>query len=422
MFKRVHSRLTLLFSAVTITILLVMSVLFAYFSYRSMQDTAMLTFVNDMDSFSADLSKSDTISFDKILEQKKNHGYILSIYDNDYPLRITEESMTDGEKAVVRQAMELSEDVYIKHNSHYTEHVEFSGRIDGELYRISHMLVPKGDSFIEVYAVHSQRETKQQFMHLCLMLGVVIVMAAAALSVFAWLFTKRLLLPIKVSQQRQTEFIAAASHEIRNPVNNIMTAVSSIEGADEAHKEELISIAVKESKRLARLTGDLLTLARSDSKSFKASFGKAELDTIVLECFEAAMPKAAEKGIRTDIVLPDDTVSAENIDGDRIKQVVSILLDNAVSYTPAGGKIVLSLEDSQKHYIIKVADSGCGIPDEMKEKVFERFYRADDSRTEKEHFGLGLCIAKELTELHGGSISASDNEGGGTVFTVRLPK
>ncbi|WP_295153761.1 cell wall metabolism sensor histidine kinase WalK [uncultured Ruminococcus sp.] len=422
MFKRVHLRLTLLFSAVTITILLVMSVLFAYFSYRSMQDTAMLTFVNDMDSFSADLSKSDTISFDKILEQKKNHGYILSIYDNDYPLRITEESMTDGEKAVVRQAMALSEDVYIKHNSLYTEHVEFSGRIDGELYRISHMLVPKGDSFIEVYAVQSQRETKQQFMHLCLLLGVVIVMAAAALSVFAWLFTKRLLLPIKVSQQRQTEFIAAASHEIRNPVNNIMTAVSSIEGADEAHKEELISIAVKESKRLARLTGDLLTLARSDSKSFKASFGKAELDTIVLECFEAAMPKAAEKGIRTDIVLPDDTVSAENIDGDRIKQVVSILLDNAVSYTPAGGKIVLSLEDSQKHYIIKVADSGCGIPDEMKEKVFERFYRADDSRTEKEHFGLGLCIAKELTELHGGSISASDNEGGGAVFTVKLPK
>ena len=422
MFKRVHSRLTLLFSAVTITILLVMSVLFAYFSYRSMQDTAMLTFVNDMDSFSADLSKSDTISFDKIREQKKNHGYILSIYDNNCPLRITEESMTAEEKAVVRQAMELSEDVYIKHNSLYTEHVEFSGRIDGELYRISHMLVPKGDSFIEVYAVQSQRETKQQFMHLCLLLGVVIVMAAAALSVFAWLFTKRLLLPIKVSQQRQTEFIAAASHEIRNPVNNIMTAVSSIEGADEAHKEELISIAVKESKRLARLTGDLLTLARSDSKSFKASFGKAELDTIVLECFEAAMPKAAEKGIRTDILLPDDTVSAENIDGDRIKQVVSILLDNAVSYTPAGGKIVLSLEDSQKHYIIKVADSGCGIPDEMKEKVFERFYRADDSRTEKEHFGLGLCIAKELTELHGGSISASDNEGGGTVFTVKLPK
>ena len=422
MFKRVHRRLTLLFSAGSITILLVMSVLFALFSYRSMCDTAMLTFVNDMDTFSADVSKNKTISFDKILDLKKNHGYIISIYDNGSPLRITGESMTDEERAVMTKARELSEEVFIKHGSLYTEHCEFSERIDGELYHISHMLIPTENSYTEVFAVHSQQETKQQFVRLCVILGMIILIAAAMLSLFAWFFTKRLLKPIKESRQRQTEFIAAASHEIRNPVNNILTAVSSIDGAEEADKKELISIAVKESGRLARLTGDLLTLARSDSKTFTAAFGKAELDTIALDCFEAAMPKARAKGIRLDIALPDDNLTADNIDSERIKQVVSILLDNAVSYTPEGGKITLSLGDSSKYRIIKVADNGCGIPDDMKEKVFERFYRADDSRTEKEHFGLGLCIAKELVELHKGSITVSDNEGGGTVFTVRLPK
>ena len=422
MFKRVHLRLTLLFSAVSITILLVMSVLFAFFSYRSMQNTAMLTFVNDMDTFSADLSKSKLLSSDKILDLKKNHGYILSIYDNGSPLRITDEPMSDSDAEIMAQAIKLAEEEYLPLNSLYTEHTEFTTRIGGEKYFISHIRIPSDTGITEVYALHSQREIKSQFIELCIRLAVIIVIFAVLLSLFAWFFTKRLLKPIRESQQRQTEFIAAASHEIRNPVNNIMTAVSSIDGADEAHRDELINIAVKESKRLARLTGDLLTLARSDSKSFTASFGKAELDTIALECFEAAMPKAQAKGVHLDITLPDDTLTADNIDSDRIKQVISILLDNAVSYTPAGGKVTLSLEESSKYHIIKVADTGCGIPDELKDKVFERFYRADGSRTEKEHFGLGLCIAKELTDLHNGTITASDNSGGGTVFTLKLPE
>lgn len=422
MFKRVHFRLTLLFSGVSILILIVMSVLFAFFSCRSMQSTAMLTFVNDIDSFAGELERERSLSFTRIMELKKNYGYILYILDNGMPLRITEETQTEAEKHIISEAMTLAEKVYIARGSLYTEHAEFTARIDGEQYEVSHIIIPSENGATEVYAVHSRHELRQQFLGLCLKLGAVILLAAAALTVFARVFTKRLLMPIKQSQERQTEFIAAASHEIRNPVNNILTAVKSMDGAGEADKRELVSIAVKESERLARLTTDLLTLARSDSRTFSASFGSAELDTIALDCFEAAMPKAAAKNISLNIDLPDDTVTAENIDGDRIRQVISILLDNAVSYTPEGGRIRLSVESSPKFHAIKVADSGCGIPDDMKEKVFERFYRADGSRTDKDHFGLGLCIAKELVGLHGGSIAVSDNEGGGAVFTVKLPK
>ena len=421
MFKRVHFRLTLLFSGVSILILLVMSVLFAFFSYRSMQNSAMLTFMNDMDSFAGELERDRTLSVTKILEMKKNHGYLFYILDNGLPLRITEETQTEKEKRITEEAMRLSESVYISHNSLYTEHAEFTGRIEGEEYEISHILIPSENGGIEIYALHSGREMKRQFIRLCMRLGAVILLAAAALTVFALFFTKRLLMPIKRSQERQTEFIAAASHEIRNPVNNILTAVRSIENAGEDDRRELVSIAAKESERLARLTSDLLTLARSDSKTFTTTFGRAELDTIALDCFEAAMPKAAAKKISLGIDLPDDTLTAENIDSDRIRQVISILLDNAVSYTPAGGSIKLSVRSTSGHHVIAVSDSGCGIPDDMKEKVFERFYRADGSRTDKDHFGLGLCIAKELVGLHNGSITVTDNEGGGSVFTVKLP-
>ena len=412
----------MLFTGVSLLIMVISSVIYAFFSYKMMKNSYVLNFENDMASFSADMERDSVISGDKLLQLRKNRGYLFSIYDNGKLLRITDETNTEEQKALLKKARKLCEDVYICRNSIYTEHTEFTGRIDGEEYLISHILIPRNDTKTEIYALSSLKGMKRDFTELCIKLGAVIIAAAVALWLFSYRFTKKLLLPIKESRQRETEFIAAASHEIRNPVNNIKAAVDSIEKADGPQRAELISIARKECGRLARLTGDLLTLARSDSKTFTANFGSAELDTIALDCFEAAMPKASGKGIRFEIGLSEDTLIAENIDSGRISQVISILLDNAVSYTPEGGKVKLELYDDGKYHIIKVSDSGCGIPDDKKKKVFERFFRADDSRTEKDHFGLGLCIAKELTELHHGDISVADNDGGGSVFTVRLPK
>lgn len=412
----------MLFTTVSLLVLVISSVIYAYFSYRTMKNTSLLNFEKDMTSFASDLERDRIISGDKLIGLRKNRGYLFDIYDNDQPLRITDEIKTDEQRELFAKVRKICDEVYISHSSIYTEHSEFSRRIGGEEYLISHMTIPRNDTRTEIYAVSSLAEMKRQFLTLCLKLAGVITAAAVSLWLFSRWFTKRLLAPIKESQQRETEFIAAASHEIRNPVNNIMAALGAVGKADESQRAELISIAKKECGRLARLTGDLLTLARSDSNTFTANFGRAELDTIALDCFEAAMPKASAKGVSLEIDLPDSIAAAENIDSIRIGQVISILLDNAVSYTPAGGRVKLALSDEGRHHVIRVSDSGCGIPDSQKKKIFERFYRADDSRTEKEHFGLGLCIAKELTELHRGDISVADNKGGGSEFTVRIPK
>lgn len=105
-----------------------------------------------------------------------------------------------------------------------------------------------------------------------------------------------------------------------------------------------------------------------------------------------------------------------------MKQVITILLDNAISYTPAGGTVILKCSETAKAYCIEVVDNGIGIDDTAKKRIFDRFYRADDSRTSKAHFGLGLSIAKEIVELHYGTILVSDTKGGGATFRVTLPK
>ena len=108
-------------------------------------------------------------------------------------------------------------------------------------------------------------------------------------------------------------------------------------------------------------------------------------------------------------------------DQERIRQVLAILLDNALCYTSPGGRVCLGLSFEQNSFSFSVADNGPGIPAEEKKLIFERFYRSDPSRSDREHFGLGLCIASEIIKAHQGRLTVSDTPGGGSTFTVQLP-
>lgn len=419
MFKKLHLRLTMLFTLFATLILISMSAFYLYINYRGLDENSFESFGTDMSAFitAFDSGENDLLTVKRL---QSSYDYLIYIYDNDIPLKITDVTKTPAE----RELMVRLRDYYRSGNAGETESEKLVFKYgEGEKKYYAGVLVFHGKaSDTEVYVLYDTAPIAAQKRALLIRFIIIAAAAAAVFYVFSYFFTKKLLKPIDESQKRQNEFIAAASHEIRNPVNTIMSALSAMEKAEETQQKELVDIARKEGKRLARLTGDLLTLARSDSGTFSAKFGTAELDTIVLDCYEAFSPRAAQKNIRLDIELPEDISQAQHMDGERIKQVVAILLDNALSYTPEGGRIGLMLRQSEKGHIIKVSDSGSGIPDESKEKVFERFYRADDSRSDNSHFGLGLCIAKEIVTMHGGTISVSDTEGGGSTFTVTLPE
>ena len=171
---------------------------------------------------------------------------------------------------------------------------------------------------------------------------------------------------------------------------------------------------------MSRLIDDMLLLTNADNHSWTIRKEPAELDTLLLDAFEAFEPIAREKSIRLSVKLPDTAAPLFFCDRERIRQVLSILLHNAVSYTPEGGRILLSLSSDGKNACLSVADNGVGIPDSEKACIFERFYRADQSRSQKGHFGLGLCIAAEIMKAHHGQIKVSDTPGGGSTFTLIL--
>lgn len=171
---------------------------------------------------------------------------------------------------------------------------------------------------------------------------------------------------------------------------------------------------------MSRLINDMLTLSGADSSSLTLRKTAVELDTLLLSSYEKFESLARDKSISLGITLPEDSVPPCHCDKERMEQALSILLDNALSYTPAGGRVCLSLSVSQENFLMRVADNGPGIPDAEKEAVFDRFYRCDKSHKDKNHFGLGLCIAREIVRMHKGNLWAEDAKGKGTAFVIML--
>lgn len=238
----------------------------------------------------------------------------------------------------------------------------------------------------------------------------------------SWHFVGWSLRPITENNRKQAEFIAAASHELRSPLAVLRSAIPAILTVPE-RKAALLHTMDLECSRMSRLIDDMLLLASADAKTWNIHPQKTDMDTLLIEIYEAFLPVCHEKQISLYLDLPEEPIPCLWIDPERIRQVLSILLDNALFYTPAGKAISICahLKNHSGYLVMQVNDQGCGIPKENLPYIFDRFYRADKARSGKEHFGLGLSIAKELVMLHGGNITVANNPDGGSSFSVTLP-
>lgn len=418
MFRKLHIKLTFLFTAVCVMIVLVMSGFYLYMNYHSIYNNAFAVFSNDNSAFCTSFSEKRIVSHDWLI----NYSYSFYIYDNGKPLQYTLNHTDEHELELIEYAKEKnSYDIQLVKNSPITRSSTYICEHGGEKYFMGIIRIPFENGSTEIYTLDILNREKEQVKELYLLFAVIILLSSAVLYLFAYFFTKRLLKPVKTAHEQQSHFIAAASHEIRNPVNTIMSALEAMDKSDGEKRREFANIARKEGKRLTLLTEDLLTLARSENGSLVTDKMPVELDTLILDCYEAFIAPAQEKSITLNIILPEESVPKTEVNSERIKQVIAILLNNAISYTPPNGKVdICYLLDSQWH-IISVKDSGNGISDDDLAHIFEYFYRADCARENNSHFGLGLAIAKEITELHHGKIIAENAEGGGAVFTFKLP-
>ena len=171
---------------------------------------------------------------------------------------------------------------------------------------------------------------------------------------------------------------------------------------------------------MARLIGDLLTLAQGDAGTWDVRRDAVDLDTLLLETAEDFYPIARQKNQLLSLSVPETALPIVTGDSQRLRQILTVLLDNACSYTPEGGTITLSAQTGPGEALLRVADTGPGISPEHRERVFDRFYRADSSRGEQSGFGLGLSIADAITREHKGALRA-ESGGGVTRFTFSMP-
>ena len=244
--------------------------------------------------------------------------------------------------------------------------------------------------------------------------GVALLAAAGAL------LARIALKPTGEALRRQNEFVAAASHELRSPLTVIKSSLQA--AADEPTRQDrLLAIARAETDRMQRLTEELLFLAGQDAHGLTPRPETLEPDTLLLEFWEAWQAPARQSGHPLTLNLPDDPLPALRADRQRLEQLLGILLHNALDYTPAGGGIELTACRRGKAVRFSVRDHGPGVPDRDKGRIFRRFARGESSRTGKEHFGLGLSIARQIALLHKGKLWVEDAPGGGAVFYLELP-
>ena len=433
MFKKVHIRLTLLCAGITAVIMIVMSLCYLYVSENGLYRNQFQSFQNDVNTITTNLEQQSVISMEWLSKMEAQGNYLFYVLDSGVPFLYNQLNNTDENsirnllleecRKAYQSANTISSATETTSNSSYISYhseFEFTSESTGDKYFGSVINLGKYASSLEIIILSSLQSLEEQILEQRFRFILIDLAAVILLTVFSWIFTGLLLRPIIENQQKQTQFVASASHELRTPLAVILSAAECCKTAPSEKQDGFLKTISQEGLRMSALVSDMLTLSGSDNQRFSVQPKAVELDTLLMNSYEAFDPLARDKSIALSISLPEKALPPCSADPERISQVLSILLHNAISYTPEHGKIELSLTHKKEHFYLSVKDNGIGISDEDKKKIFDRFYRVEKSRSTKDHFGLGLSIAYEIIKAHNGSIQVTDAEGGGSIFTVVL--
>ncbi len=249
------------------------------------------------------------------------------------------------------------------------------------------------------------------------------LLALIVATIVGHILSGKAMVPLKSAYEKQRQFAADASHELRTPLAVVMASADLLQN-DPSIKSPFLKQVIEdvrdEVKKMTKLVGDLLVVARSDNKALKLKPSKFDLGAVAAQTARLMAPLAEQKKITLSAErLPKSIIHA---DEQKIRQLVLILVDNAVKYTPEGGKVTVEFRKAEKGKVsLAVSDTGIGISPEDQEKVFDRFYRVDKARSrEMGGNGLGLAIAQEIVNLHQGDIRIESELGKGTTFIVTL--
>ena len=304
-------------------------------------------------------------------------------------------------------------------------YIELEGLHHDHYYAIPATVSTQGGDSLSLTLVYPKRSVLSLFLHQApLYLGIWILSFVVIIFVSRFLL-KKAFAPSEEMIKSQKDFVAAASHELKAPLAVIMANTEALQemqshDSNDPQAQTCLDVIDTECGRMSRLVRDMLLLASSDADKWTIQKSEINVDTLLITLYEAYEPVCISKKIRLDLNLSEDAYPVLTTDRERLFQILSIFLDNAVCYSPEDSSIQILTTLNEKELTFSVTDHGKGIPEEDKPFIFDRFYRGDKSRTDKSHFGLGLSIAKELAKMLGGEIGFKDTEGGGATFFLRL--
>ncbi|MCS6882566.1 MAG: ATP-binding protein [Oscillochloridaceae bacterium] len=313
-----------------------------------------------------------------------------------------------------RQALEAA----LRHGSDQrTVHLSDGQRVRLLTYRLTR---PDGPAALQLGRVLSDQD--RVLWQLAVGLLVLGSLSMVLLGGTSWWLAGRALRPAQAAWERQQRFIASASHELRTPLTLIRAsaevALRNVRPED-ADQRELLADVLSESDHMRRLVDDLLMLSRLDSGQLPLTLTTVDVAPFLAEVQRQVARLGTERGVTVRVEEASGAVCA---DADRLRQVLLIVLDNALRHTPSGGSITLAATPQGREVRFRVSDTGCGIAPEHLPHIFERFYRVDPARGRASgNAGLGLAIARALITAMGGQIGANSAPGQGTTVWFTLP-
>lgn len=416
MIRALRRRLVLIFGLLTSLVLAVMLLITCHLARSQYELSQEVLYQTQFQALVREFQQSVRVSDSWLGQLALDQDSFFYIELNGVPLHYSSVSARDPDRSRLLDTLrQMAETQGFQPGTSDT--VTFLAEADGLRYRAT-------VCSLSDYLLFYSQELTQQDQHLRSLTATYLLLGLAgvsALLVISWLLSRLATRPTERALREQQEFVAAASHELRSPLTVIRASLYTVrQSVSQPELDRHLALADSEADRMGRLVGDLLTLAGSGAGRWSLRLQPVELETVCIQLYDQFQPQMEQTGHPFQLMLPENPLPVISSDAHRLHQLLSILLSNGVDHTPAGTELALSAQVDRHTVFLSVIDHGPGIPDREKEAVFRRFYRSDQSRTDKQHFGLGLAIARELSDLLGGQLTVHDTPGGGATFRLRL--
>lgn len=424
MLKNLKRKLYFLFASSIMFVFTIVFILLTYENIETMQN-AELSFVNRQATNLILLFENSTNYVENLEICENKYDYAFRLFTESNELLYESTNIEDTTKTIdtFLETLKHSESIYNDESDHSTQtgiHTFHSQ--NGKTYYGILCSIYADARYVNL-AIVKEKSGMVAFLPAIIRYVLIWLIVLIAVLFVSILIIRQAIKPAEKTMQSQKNFIAAVSHELKTPLAVILSAADTIEASPDC------TIAIKnhaslieaEISRMTRLIQDLLLLSSIDAGNWIFHKSEINVDTLLVSLYDKFVNICNQKSIDLQINMPEECFPSLISDEDRLNQIVSILLDNAISYSPENSIILLDASIRKNYLTISIIDHGIGISEEDKKHIFDRFYRCDKSRTKKGHYGLGLSVASELISLLAGKIYLNDTPGGGCTFTIVIP-